>query len=439
MKYCVIGAGPCGLVATRQLVGRGIPTVCFEREDDIGGNWYFGSGHSSVYASTHLISSKRMTEFTDFPMPKSFPPYPHHSQALQYLRDYADHFQLRDHIRLQTEITNIELREDGCRITTRDLQTQAECEADYAGLIVANGHHRDPLTPQFPGDFSGQTIHARDYKTPDTLKGKRVLVVGAGNSGCDIAVESCQHAESTLLSMRRGYHFLPKFLFGKPADSCGEWLHRWRLPLWLYRKLAGLSLRVSIGPPENYGLPKPEHALFETHPVINSQLPYFVGHGRVQVKPNIKRFEGDSVIFDDDTSAVADLIIYATGYKLSFPFMDSSVLIDQQQRPLLFLNTFHSQRDDLFVVGMLQPNSGIWGLADYQSQLIANFLVARHRKTDRYQWFSKLKSSRPDLSSGISYLKSPRHNLEVEYYGYRKQLQRLLKKFGGTAEMSWAD
>ncbi|MFT5525401.1 MAG: cation diffusion facilitator CzcD-associated flavoprotein CzcO, partial [Pirellulaceae bacterium] len=282
-KYCVIGAGPCGLTAIKQLAARGIPVQCFEREDDVGGNWYFGKSSSSVCASTHLISSKRMTEFTDYPMPKEFPPFPHHSQALRYLRDYTDHFGLRKHIQFECEITAANEVNGHWEIEWRDVRSGQTKQATFAGLIVANGHHWSPHRPEFEGEFAGKTIHASQYKSPDTLKGERVLVVGAGNSGCDIAVESAQFAAETFLSMRRGYHFLPKFLYGKPVDACGDWLNRWRLPLWLYRWFSAYTLRIAIGPPENYGLPKPDHALFESHPIINSQLLYFVGHGRVKI------------------------------------------------------------------------------------------------------------------------------------------------------------
>jgi cation diffusion facilitator CzcD-associated flavoprotein CzcO len=200
-KYCVIGAGPCGLAATKQLASRGIPVQCFEREDDVGGNWYFGKSSSSVYASAHLISSKRMTEFTDYPMPKEFPPFPHHSQALQYLRDYANNFELKRHIRFGSEIIAADRDNDQWQIKWRDVESGRTQTDTFAGLIVANGHHWSPHRPEFEGDFTGQTIHASEYKTPEILAGKRVLVVGAGNSGCDIAVDDNVSQHATWLSL----------------------------------------------------------------------------------------------------------------------------------------------------------------------------------------------------------------------------------------------
>lgn len=425
-KYCIVGAGASGLVAVKNLQQAGIPCDCFEREDDLGGNWYYGKPCSSVYQSTHLISSKRLTEYTDFPMPKEFPPYPNHRQVLQYLRSYAEHFKLRDRITFNTPIKKAVPAENGWRI---EFDNGRETQA-YRGLIIANGHHWDPKTPNYEGEFLGPTIHSRDYKTPDLLQGKRVLVVGAGNSGCDIAVEAAQNADQTLLSIRRGYHFLPKFLLGSPIDARGEALLRLGLPLPVRRFTTRILLNIAVGKPQQYGLPKPDHKLFETHPIVNSQLLYYVGHGDIQVKPNIRMLDGERVEFSDGTSEEVDLIIYATGYHVSFPFLDRSLLFDQDDRPQLFLNVFHQQRDDLFVAGLIQPDSGLWGLADYQTQLIAKFINAIDFDARNAEWFRGLKAKpRGDLGSGIKYDRSSRHLFEVEHFGYRKRLRKMIARF----------
>lgn len=425
-KYCIIGAGASGLTALKNLRQAGIACDCFEREDDVGGNWYFGKPCSSVYRSTHLISSKRLTEYTDFPMPKAYPPFPNHRQVLDYLRCYADHFRLGDHITFNTSVEQAEPAANGWRV---EFANGRPAET-YRGLIIANGHHWDPKTPNFEGEFCGQSIHSHDYKSPEILKDKRVLVVGAGNSGCDIAVEAAQNAKETFLSVRRGYHFLPKFLLGGPIDSRGEALLRWGLPLAVRRLIAQSLVRVAIGRPQQYGLPKPDHKLFETHPIINSQLLYFVGHGDIRVKPNVHKLDGDGVVFTDDSREPLDLIIYATGFNVSFPFINRSLLFDEEDRPRLYLNVFHRQRDDLFVSGLIQPDSGIWGLADYQAQLIAKFITAVNHDASKADWFRRLKAkSQVDLGSGINYVGSSRHVFEVEHYGYRKRLRKLIAKF----------
>lgn len=433
---CVIGAGPAGLTVAKNFVTRGIACRVFEREADLGGNWHYGQQSSSVYASTHFISSKRLTEFTDFPMPKEWPPYPSHRQALEYLRAYADTFELNEHIQFNTTVQRVE-PVDGLWQVTLAGETAPRM---FRGVVVANGHHSVPRTHDYPGEFAGRIIHSREYKTPDILLGQRVLVVGAGNSGCDIAVEAAQHADATYLSMRRGYHFLPKFLHGRPIDICGENMHRWRWPLWLQRWASSIMVKIALGRPQRYGLPAPDHRLFESHPIVNSQLLYYVGHGRIQVVPGIERLLGDRVRLTDGREVAVDLIVLAIGYHIRFPFLDERLILDDAGRPKLFLNAFHPEHDNFFVAGLLQPNSGLWGLVDYQAQLMTAYLIAQQRDERTADWFrEQIRTARPDLKHGMRFIDSPRHVLEVEYYSYRELLKKLLQRMGRSAKESLHD
>ncbi|MCG8605385.1 NAD(P)-binding domain-containing protein [bacterium] len=424
-KYCIIGAGASGLVAAKNLKEHGIPFVVIEREDDIGGIWNYGKPNSPVYKSTHLISSKPLTEYTDFPMPEHFPDYPGHKQVLQYFKSYASKHALQEHIMFNTAAEKI--RPDNGQW---NVALSSGKSANYAGVIVANGHHWDAKYPSYPGDFHGEVLHSKDYQTSDLLKGKRALIVGAGNSGCDIAVESAQNADRTYHSVRRGYHYVPKYLFGKPADQIGEVSLRLRLPISIRRLINGTVLRFLHGRPQDFGLPKPDHKLFEAHPIVNSQIFYYLGHGDILPKPDVAELCGDCVRFQDGTEEEIDLIIYATGYKISFPFIDPQHLNCQNGHPRLYLNVFHPEYDNLFVVGMIQPDSGSWGLVDYQTQLVAKFIVSQTEDPRRAESFRKLKSGGlPDLGKGIKYLASSRHALEVEHFSYRQRLKKLIKKF----------
>jgi cation diffusion facilitator CzcD-associated flavoprotein CzcO len=416
----VIGAGSSGLAVAKNLAAAGLAFDCFDREDDVGGNWYFGKPHSSVYQSTHLISSKRLTEYSDFPMPDEYPEFPHHRQVFEYLRSYARHFGLYERIQFNTAVERVEPADGHWLVTLADGQQRR-----YRGVIVANGHNWDPRLPEYPGQFHGRSLHSSQYKTADVLRGRRVLVVGAGNSGCDIAVEAAQNADRAFHSLRRGYHFLPKFLAGKPVDQVGERLLRWRLPLVLRRAIARTWVRMLVGPPTRYGLPRPDHRLFETHPIINSQLPYYAGHGDVCIKPDVAELAGDQVRFIDGSQERVDLIIYATGFRISFPFLDQRHLNWRDGRPQLYLNIFHPRHDSLFFCGLIQPDSGQFGLADYQAQLIARLLTARQRATPAAQRFNQsIAAADQDLGAGIRYVRSPRHLLEVEHFSYRRRLER---------------
>jgi len=421
-RFCILGAGTSGLAVAKNFLQGEIPFDCLEREDDIGGNWNFGKPHSSVYASTHLISSKRLTEYTDYPMPDNYPEFPSHVHVLEYLRGYARQFGLYEQIQFNTGVKQIEPHDSGWRVDLANGE-----ERLYRGVVIANGHNWNPRLPEYPGKFTGQVLHSSEYKTPDELRGKNVLVVGGGNSGCDLAVEAAIHAKNALLSWRRGYHVLPKFFKGKPIDQCGENLLAWRLPLWARRIGAALAIRWVLGPPALAGLPRPDHRLFQSHPIINSRLHSQLGHGELAIRPDIAEFQNDRVKFVDGSTAAVDVILYATGFRLSFPFLDTKHLNWQDNRPNLFLNIFHPQRDDVFCAGLIQPDSGQWGLVDYQAQLMVRYLKALQRKKQSAKAFQLLKQTdNSPQSQRLKYLDSPRHRLEVEHFSYRRRLKKLI-------------
>lgn len=431
--WCIIGAGSSGITAGKTLKQAALPFEIIEREDDIGGNWYYGKPNSSVYKSTHLISSKGMTAYTDYPMPKDYPDYPSHWQVCEYLRDYARHFRIYDHIEFNTTVKAIERTDNGLWAVTvgkgADYKETTETRL-YKGLIIANGHNWDPKWPQFPGEFNGTVLHSAEYKTPDVLRDKRVLVVGAGNSGCDIAVEAAQNAAHTFHSTRRGYWYVPKYAFGKPADVINETPLKLGFPVWLRRLVNGVLLRVLVGDLQQYGLRKPDHKLLETHPIINQHLTYYMGHGMITPKPDIAELCGDSVKFKDGSVEAIDVIVYATGFNITFPFIDEQYLNWKDTHPDLYINVFHPEYDNLFVIGLIQPDSGQFWIADLQSQLMTRFIDAMETGAPAADEFRRIKrSERPDMGGGIQYLESTRHYVEIEHHSYRQRIKKLLEHF----------
>jgi cation diffusion facilitator CzcD-associated flavoprotein CzcO len=425
---CVIGAGSSGLAAAKNLLQQGFTVDVLEREDDLGGNWHYGKPYARVYRSTHTISSKPGTEYPDYPMPASYPDYPHHSQILAYLRAYAEKFGVTPRIRFSTPVQKVEPERDDAR-DSGWLVTSAAGATRYDAVIIANGHNWSFKTPQYEGTFTGETIHSGQYRTPDVFVGKRVLVVGGGNSGCDIVVEAAQFGERAWHSTRRGYYYMPKYLFGKPADQVGDQMLALGVPLPIRRAIATLSYRVLVGSPAKTGLPVPDHALFETHPVVNTLLPYYVGQGDIAPKPDIKRFDGKMVHFTDGTSAEVDLIVFATGYNIEFPFIENRHLNWKDGRPRLHHNVFHPEYDTLFVAGLIQPDSGQFGLVHHQTFAAAKFLAAVRDNRPAADWM-RTDKARPEAGSsgGVQYKESTRHYVEVEHWSYRKELQRLAQK-----------
>lgn len=424
-KYCIIGAGPAGITSAKNLKDKNIPFDVLERESEIGGNWWLDNPSSAICHSTRLISSKTMSYFKGFPMPNHYPDFPRHNQMCTYIRSYSGHFGIDEHVQFNTSVEKIERTDEGLW----DIVLSNGEARRYRGVILANGHLWDMNFPEFPGTFNGEVLHSKHYKKPDVLKGKRVLVVGAGNSGCDIAVEAAQYADKTFQSTRRGYHYVPKFVFGQPIDVFAETGYKLRLPLWVRQLTNTLLLRFYWGSPSAYGLPKPDHNVLEAHPIVNSQLLYFIRHGDITPKPNIKELCGDSVQFEDGSVEKIDLIIYATGFKISFPFIDQKHMNWRGFGPNFYLHAFHPDYDNLFVVGLLQPNSGVFHLMDRQAELIANFIHAQDHQPDKAAAFHQVKAGeQPDMRGGVKHLNTNRHFLEIDHAAYERTVKKLIKQ-----------
>lgn len=418
--FALIGAGPAGLATARNLQRRGIPFVGFEKHNDVGGLWDIGNPHSTVYESAHLISSKRMTEFAEMPMADSVADYPSHRELRDYFRSYADHFDLRDAYRFRTEVLGIERLDHGWRVTSRCGEQQRQ--ETYRGVLLANGTLSEPNLPTFEGSFEGQMLHSAQYKSAAIFEGKRVLVVGAGNSGCDIAVDAVHRASKVSLSVRRGYHFVPKYVFGRPADSIGG---RIVLPRALKQRLDHFLLRWFTGDPQRLGFPEPDHALYESHPIVNSLVLYHLGHGDLDVRANIARFDGSTVHFTDGTADTFDLVLMATGYKLHYPFIDRDELNWRGAAPHLYLNCFHPDRDDLFIMGMVEAAGLGWQGRFEQAELVARYIEGCDRDSAASRRLRELKREPfPDMRGGWSYLNLDRMAYYVHKDTYRKTVRR---------------
>jgi hypothetical protein len=428
---CVIGAGASGLLATKNLIAHGFGVDCYDRETGIGGAWNWRHDRSPVYASAHLISSRAATQFPDFPMPDTWPDYPHHQQVLSYLERYADHLDLRRHIWFGTEVIRIEPDPHGrWEVTTRSTGGVTERTHRYAAVVVANGHNWSPRLPAYEGmgTYNGEMIHASAFKDPATLRGRRVLVIGAGNTGCDIAVEAAQRAATCWHSSRRGYWYAPKYLLGRPADQINELVLALRLPVRLRQWLFHRTLRLAVGDLRRFGLPVPDHRVYETHPIVNSLLVHYLGHGRVRPVPDVARFHHDSVELADGSRVEPDLVVLATGYEPRFEFVDPALLgLDEQGRPHLHLHLFSPQHATLAVAGLLQPDGGLFPLVHWQTVAVARWLRLREFEPGRAAGvWSRLAARSRHRWSDARTKPSPRHWFEVSHVRYLRALQRTL-------------
>lgn len=422
-SIAIIGAGPGGLCAGRWLQAHGLPFEILERQRDVGGIWDIDAPGSPMYESAHFISSKTLSGFPDFPMPDEYPDYPSHRQVLSYLRAYAERRQLRGQMRFGAAVETARPAERGWRLELAGGETRA-----YAGVIVATGLQWTPKQPQLPGRFEGEVIHSASFKSSEQLRGKRVLVVGAGNSGCDIAVDAGNAAREAFLSLRRGYWFVPKHLFGMPADV---FAHRGpQLPGWAEQGLFQPLLRLLVGDLRRLGLPRPDHRLFETHPVLNSQILHSLSHGDVRVKPDVTRAEGKQIRFADGSAEEIDLLIFATGYRRTIPVLPPEVQAEGDTSRL-FLNVFHRAHPALAVVGFFETDSGSFPLIDLQCELVAKVMKHRRDSPARLAPFdARMAGPPPDFTNGVRFLQVERMSNYVRAQPYEKYARRLIRELG---------
>lgn len=422
-KTAIIGAGISGLTSAKNLADAGIDYDCFESSDRVGGNWAFRNpnGHSSAYRSLHIDTSRDCLSFRDFPMSSDLPDYPHHTEVKAYLDDYTDAFGLRQRIQFENPVLNARrLDGGGWELRTGDGQTRW-----YDALIVANGHHWDPRTAVFPGEFTGESIHAHAYIDPTEpldLRGKRIVVVGIGNSAADLVSELSQKAwrNTVYLSTRSGAWVVPKYIFGMTADKISRTLPV--IPLSWQRRAMRPIPRLLFGNPESYGLPTPNHNFLEAHPTQSAELLMRLGAGDAKAKPDIARLDGDTVHFTDGSSVEADVIIYATGYNITFPFFDETFLSAPDNHLPLYKRMLKPGLDDLIFMGFAQAVPTLFPFVECQARLAAAYLAGTYRPP------SETEMQRTIVADQRKYVghfaDKPRHTQQVDYWDYERNMRK---------------
>lgn len=428
-RFALIGAGPSGLAGARNLSKLGLDFDGFESASDVGGLWNIDNPRSTMYESAHLISSRTTTQFAEFPMPEDGPDYPGHAEVRRYLSAFADEFDLLKHFRFDSKVTSVKPVDDSdarWRVTWDG--PEGTESAVYDGVILANGTLAEPSIPMFPGHFRGELLHSSSYTSPDIFQGKRVLIVGAGNSGCDIAVDAVHHAASVDMSVRRGYYFVPKYLLGRPADTLnqGRPLPA-RIKQWLDTRL----LRLFTGDPVKFGFPEPDYRIYESHPIVNTLVLQHLGQGDLRVRPDIERFRNRTVYFADGTNDEYDLVMLATGYVLDYPFIARRHLNWTDLAPKLYLNIFSSASfakegfNGIYVLGMVEALGLGWQGRYEQAELLARYLSSE--PATRRNFEARAAKPWPDLTGGYRYLGLERMSYYVNKDAYRRAVKKLTR------------
>jgi hypothetical protein len=420
-RYAIIGAGPSGLAGARALDRAGVAFDGYESGAEVGGLWNIDNPRSTMYESAHLISSRTTTEFAEFPMDSTID-YPGHRELRRYFGDYAAAFDLARHFRFNTEVERLSRTDAGGWLLRARGADGSISEETYSGVILANGTLAEPWVPSFPGEFTGEIQHTSSYKKASSFAGKRVLVIGAGNSGCDIAVDAVHHAASVDMSVRRGYYFVPRYLFGKPSDTLNQGRP---LPARIKQAVDTRVLRAFTGDPVRFGFPPPDYRLYESHPIVNTLILGHLGQGDLAIRPDVDRFDGETVHFTDGTSGDYDLILLATGYRLSYPFVDAEELNWTGMSPRVYLNIFPPSFNGLFLLGMIEASGIGWQGRYEQAELIASYLAALAVDPASAAAFrAEASAPWPDLTGGYRYLALERMSYYVNKDAYRRTVRR---------------
>ena len=357
-------------------------------------------------------------------MPEHYPVYPNHTMMLDYLRSYARDFGVYEHAVFNTSVTALMPRAngwDGWDVTLSDGRRK-----HYDFVAVCNGAQRQARYPDpaYGGSFSGISVHSMDYKSPDQIRGQRVLVIGAGNSGCDIAVDASHHGRAVYHSTRRGYHYYPKFVDGKPTPQ-------WMLQLgnkfsskeetmaYIQQvfKLAGFD-------GTDYGLNSPDHPIYGAHPIINSQILYHIRHGGGSPKNEVPHFARKNVHFRDGRPAEVDGVNHATGYERRFPFIGPALVDRKDGLPDLFIHIVAGQVDNILFFGFVNAAAGLGDGLRLQGQFVRSYIKAFTEKGVGYFRFAQAKQEdRPDLGQDY-FLDSHRHRWEVDFWKFIKCARR---------------
>ncbi|MFG1858347.1 flavin-containing monooxygenase [Actinomadura geliboluensis] len=418
----VIGAGISGLTMSKMLEDYGLEYATFESSDRVGGNWAFGNpnGHSSAYRSLHIDTSKHQLSFKDFPMPEEYPDFPHHTQIKDYLDGYADAFDIRRRIEFENGVVHAERLPAGGWL----LETERTGVRRFDVLLVANGHHWDPRFADKPGEFTGLTMHSHAYidpRTPYDLTGKRILIIGLGNSAADIAVELSSRTldNEVVLSTRSSAWIVPKYFAGTPADKFYKTSPY--IPFAWQRKFMQVMQPLTAGRPTDYGLPEPNHKFFEAHPTQSVELPLRLGSGDLRAKGDIERWDGPTVHFADGTAEDFDVVIHATGYNITFPFFDPDFLSAPENHIRLYKRIFKPGMDDVAFIGFAQATPTLFPFVECQTRLVAAWLVGRYAPPPVAEMERVIDEDQQKYTAHM--VQRPRHTQQLDYFLYEHDLR----------------
>lgn len=431
ISACIVGAGVAGLAIAKQLQESGVSFECYDARAKVGGIWSYteDTDFTAAWARLNQNTPRGRYEFSDYPMPDSYPDYPTREQVQNYLEDYARHFNFLDKIHLNTWVVSAERQpQGGWIIETSDQQKRY---VDY--FIVANGHHNKPNYPAYAKDsnFTGISLHSSQYRTREPFQGKKVMVVGIGNSGSQIAIDISHAAEQTFISTRRGVYILPHYICGLRFDALFGFVEWWWvhkiLPWPILHWISTIYYKLFLAKNEQFGLPAPDHKMFEALPTLSENFFNRIGDGRLVVKPEVQRIDGDVVYFKDGSSEKMDAIVYSTGFDLDFPFFKVETLKLHDNRVPLFKRIFSPQYPDVCFIGLFQAVAfGFLHIMEHQARLVSQYMTGNYNLPTQKQMLDDIEREKRHIAR--TFTKVLRNNYQMMGSVYVKEIRDELKK-----------
>jgi|TARA_B110000259_G_scaffold170120_1_gene200568 dimethylaniline monooxygenase (N-oxide forming) len=423
-RIAIIGAGAAGICAAKHMLGLRKDVVVFEKGSFIGGLWVYqnDNGRSPAYKSLHINSEARVTGYRDFPLPKDSGFFPSHFKIRKYLENYASHFDVCRHIRFKSEVTSIEpVMETGNRNWL--IRVPGGTSELFDRVIVANGHQAEAIHPPYAKDFGGKYLHSLHYRTPDAFNDKKVLVIGTGNSGLDIAADVSTVTKSTTVSARSPVLIMPRMFLGVPLSRFLAKVERHWLPWPVRRRMREFVTWLVHGSMENWGLVAPKIA---THPASHPTIFSHMAWGRIFVKPGIKSVRGNDVEFTDGSVEAFDAMIAATGYRIDFPFFSDDLSPIKDHHINLYRRVVHPNHLGLYFVGLFDVSGGAnIRMMDIQCRWLTALIAGHVKLPPAVDMINEYEADQQRLAD--MYPATPRYGLELDPREYGLTLREDLK------------
>ncbi|XP_041354135.1 flavin-containing monooxygenase 5-like [Gigantopelta aegis] len=432
----VIGAGVSGLVGAKCLQEDGFSVAVLERTGEVGGLWMFRENDYGVMRFTHINVSKHNYCFSDFPFPDDVCDFPHNTDMANYIVDYTKHFKLNDLIHFHIKVLHVERKNEEWHVTVcrteDDGKTETKDREIFVGkfLAIASGHHAAPNRIQLKGEetFTGDIIHSVDYNDAITngYVGKRVLVVGIGNSAVDVAVDCATvgRCKSVYISTRSGAWIVPNYVFGHAVDlyACRAFfMLPWRWANVIFETI----IKLISGNPRSWGL-NPKMRALQTQPTVSPTLIHHIQRENITLVPNILKVDGDTVYFVNGSSAKFDSIICCTGYKINLPYLSSELreqVMDENKNSIkLYKNVFSPHvGHTLGFIGFVQPASGgILTMSEIQARWFSQLCKGKVRLPSNMDMEQDICRERRLQSE--RWYESPRHTIQRDPIKYNDEI-----------------